>query len=166
MLNRLIRRLGWGPGTATRHDDDQPDRAANVPEERRRAAGPVRDADCQDQRPDDAHVPWQARQGDIWLVRVDEELPAGVIRVPREGGRVVLARGEATGHVHAVDDSQAVLYATPGATAEVADRWLRVGRAGATLVHAEHGAIALPPGLYRVRRQREYAPAAVRIVAD
>jgi len=165
MLHWLIRRLGWRLTTATRHDD-QPDRAANVPEERRRATAPTRDADARDEAPGEAHVPWQARQGDLWLVRVDEELPAVVIRVLREGGRVVLARGEATGHVHAVDDSQAVLYATPGATAEAADRWLRVGRAGAMLVHAEHGAIALTPGLYRVRRQREYAPAAVRIVAD
>src|SRR3954469_16865394 len=102
MPNWLIRHLGWGPGTATRLDNDQPNRAANVPEERRRAAAPVRDADSWEERPEGAHVPWQARQGDIWLVRVDEALPVGVIRVPREGGRVVLARGEATGHAHAV----------------------------------------------------------------
>ena len=164
MIKTLIRRLGWRPGTPTRHDDP-PRGAANITEEQRRAATLVGDADSWHARPAEAPLAWQARQGDVWLVRV-EALPAEVIRVPRQGGRVVLARGEATGHEHAVADPDAVLYATPGATAEVADRWLRVGRAGATLVHAEHGAIALPPGLYRVRRQREYAPAAVRIVAD
>jgi hypothetical protein len=126
----------------------------------------VRDADAGDQRSGEAHVPWQARQGDLWLVRVDGGLPAGATHVPREGGRIVLAPGEATGHVHAVADPAVVLHATPGATAEVADRWLRVSGAGASLVHAEHGAIALTPGLYRVLRQREYAPAAVRTVAD
>src|SRR4051794_38980262 len=104
MLYWLIRRLSWGLSKATRHDDDQPNRAANVPAERRRAAAPVRDADAGDQRSDETHVPWQARQGDLWLAGVDEELPAGATHVPREGGRIVLARGEATGHVHAVDD--------------------------------------------------------------
>jgi hypothetical protein len=33
-------------------------------------------------------------------------------------------------------------------------------------VHEEHGAIPLPRGWYRVVRQREYTPGAVRIVAD
>ena len=46
------------------------------------------------------------------------------------------------------------------------DRWLRVGSAGATLVHDEHGAIALPPGDYRVRIQREYRPEAIVQVRD
>jgi hypothetical protein len=166
MIEALIRRLGWGPGTATGQDQDQPNRAADVPVPQPRAATAAGEADASQAGSAGAPDAWQARQGDIWLVRVDERLPAGVIRVPREGGRVVLARGEATGHEHAVADPDAVLYATPGATGEVVDRWLRVGGAGATLVHAEHRAIALPPGLYRVRRQREYRPRVARLVAD
>jgi hypothetical protein len=39
---------------------------------------------------------------------------------------------------------------------------------GARVVHEEHGAISLPRGWYRVVRQREYTPGAVRpqVVAD
>jgi hypothetical protein len=34
------------------------------------------------------------------------------------------------------------------------------------LTHEEHRAIPLPPGLYRVARQREYSPDVIRHVAD
>ena len=37
---------------------------------------------------------------------------------------------------------------------------------GGRVVHEEHAAITLPKGWYRVVRQREYLPGAVRIVAD
>ena len=33
-------------------------------------------------------------------------------------------------------------------------------------MHEEHGAITLPKGWFRVVRQREYVPGAVRPVAD
>ena len=36
----------------------------------------------------------------------------------------------------------------------------------ATLVHEEHGPVPLARGLYRVIRQREYAPQQVRYVRD
>ena len=39
----------------------------------------------------------------------------------------------------------------------VNERFLRIVTE-ARLTHEEHAAIALPPGLYRVVRQREYAP--------
>lgn len=37
---------------------------------------------------------------------------------------------------------------------------------GAQVVHDEHAPITLPPGNYRVVRQREYAPEQIRQVAD
>ena len=37
---------------------------------------------------------------------------------------------------------------------------------GAQVVHDEHATIALPPGKYRITRQREYSPEAIRNVAD
>jgi hypothetical protein len=42
------------------------------------------------------------RQGDILLVPV-EEVPDGLSKVPREKGRIVLAEGEETGHLHAIE---------------------------------------------------------------
>ena len=37
---------------------------------------------------------------------------------------------------------------------------------GGRLMHEEHAPITLPKGWYRVIRQREYVPGAVRVVAD
>jgi hypothetical protein len=97
------------------------------------------------------------RQGDVLLVPV-AEMPEGR-PVEADGGRLVLARGEATGHHHsvAVEDGELV------DTAEGV--YLRI-MTTTPLEHQEHGAITLEPGVYRVLRQREYAPGAIdRMVA-
>ena len=101
------------------------------------------------------------RQGDILLVCATS-LPPKAKPLPRDARhRVVLALGETTGHAHALLDRDVTLYET-----EDAARFLDIRRAAATLVHEEHGAITVPPGVYRVVRQREYAPEAIRTVAD
>ena len=93
------------------------------------------------------------RQGDVLLVRVDR-IPAGVRPVAREGGRLVLAAGEATGHAHAVLESGALLLED-----DLEERFLQVlEEGGVTLTHEEHAAVRVPPGEYEVRRQREYVP--------
>jgi hypothetical protein len=93
----------------------------------------------------------QLRQGDVLLVPTDDDLPAEARSLPRAGGRVVLAEGEATGHAHAIRGAGAALLADGD------DRWLRV-TAPVTLDHEEHAAIPVGPGLYRVVIQREYVP--------
>jgi hypothetical protein len=95
------------------------------------------------------------RQGDVLLIRVDTLFVTKGKKVAREDGRVVLAHGEATGHAHAIEAEGADLY-------EEADgkRFLQVTGATATLAHEEHGAVTLEPGVYEVRRQREYVPQA------
>lgn len=104
-------------------------------------------------------TPLLFRQGDVLLMRVADRSVDGLAPKPRDGGRVVLAYGEVTGHAHAIDDAElfeekdGVLY-------------LRIGASGAALRHEEHGAIALEPGTYRVVRQREYHPDSIRPVAD
>jgi hypothetical protein len=102
------------------------------------------------------------RQGDVLIVRIDT-MPEGIEPVPRDNGRVILAYGEVTGHVHAVEGDVALF--APADVAELEERFLRVERE-ARLVHEEHEAITLPPGIYSVRRQREYTPERVRPVAD
>jgi hypothetical protein len=111
----------------------------------------------------------QLRQGDVLLIRVDE-IPDSATPVARDGGAVVLAYGEVTGHRHAVHERHAELLELPDA--EVEQRFLRIAGREARLVHEEHDPIALAPGCYRVVRQREYHPlddprlAAMRYVAD
>jgi len=107
-------------------------------------------------------IPFQARQGDILIERVDE-IPAGAAETKREGDRVILARGEATGHHHAIAEPDVARFAT---TADAIDAFLRVNRDVAYLRHEEHGAIPLAPGSYRVIGQREYAPGAIRRATD
>lgn len=102
------------------------------------------------------------RQGDILIIPV-ASLPKQLKSVPREAGRIVLAHGEVTGHAHAIADKRASLFADP----ELAKIFLQVsGDAPVALDHDEHDTIELPPGNYRVIRQREYSPEAIRNVAD
>lgn len=112
-------------------------------------------------------------QGDILLERVDDVQPV----LPEEpmgldpDGALVLARGEVSGHRHAIHGG-AVLFRDDALARDI-PRDLYVGHVrvtapGTELVHEEHAAIALAPGTYRVRRQRELDPGRmpVRVVAD
>ena len=103
------------------------------------------------------------RQGDVLLVRTDHPLGDKARPVPREAGRVVLARGEATGHAHTISSPLAELFEERDGRL-----YLRVsaGAEPVRLIHEQHDAIALPPGVYEVRRQREYTPEAIRRVID
>jgi hypothetical protein len=95
------------------------------------------------------------RQGDLLLVAIPA-IPEDARPLPRDQGRIVLALGEATGHAHAIADPPATLLET-----ELHERFLRVLAAGGVLLrHEEHDPVLLPPGLYQVRRQREYVPGA------
>ena len=102
------------------------------------------------------------RQGDVALIPVAKMSRHGLRKVRRDQGRIVLAYGEVTGHAHAILDASASLYET----ADAAERWLRVGKGGAVLVHEEHAPINLPAGDYEVRLQREYHPSEIRRVLD
>ncbi len=99
------------------------------------------------------------RQGDVLLLKVEELPKEAVAEQPPEEHRIVLAYGEVTGHAHAVSTAHASMY-------RVNDTNYLVAEPGATLVHEEHSAIVLEPGVYRVVRQREYSPREVRFVAD
>ncbi|WP_037605243.1 hypothetical protein [Streptacidiphilus rugosus] len=106
------------------------------------------------------------RQGDVLLVPVAEvAVPAAVASMTAQErdarGRLVLARGEASGHAHAVVGAGRLLRVG----GQFGESWLQLTEGG-RVVHEEHAAIALPRGWYRVVRQREYTPGAVRVVAD
>jgi hypothetical protein len=100
------------------------------------------------------------RQGDVMLELV-AKLPAGLVKQPADNGRVILARGEVTGHHHslAADASEAWKGQTE------TEFYVEVDELS-ELVHQEHSAIAVEPGIYRVRKQREYSPQEIRSVRD
>lgn len=96
------------------------------------------------------------RHGDV-LVAPIESIPTGAN--PQQ--HLTLAEGEMTGHSHRIAESgAAVLYEFHRTL------YLEVVADQATLVHQEHGPIALPRGFYHVWQQREYSPGAVRYVRD
>lgn len=101
----------------------------------------------------------QFRQGDVLLIKVGS-IPKSAKRMPAKKGRMILAEGEATGHSHSVDASKGALYIDK--TGEV----FLLAKDGCTLVHQEHAPIDLDAGAYRVCRQREYTPEAIRNVMD
>jgi len=103
------------------------------------------------------------RQGDILLVPV-EKLPDGLTEVPREKGRIILAEGEETGHLHAIASPEATFLAED--LNEIEGRFLKV-EAEVALTHPEHDTVTLEPGVFEGRRQREYTEAGgISVVAD
>lgn len=104
------------------------------------------------------------RQGDVLLLPCSE-IPAGAGAEAPEHGRVVLAHGETTGHAHAMAADRVCYFRDDGAGA---GGYLRVeGSAPVALTHEEHTPLMVPPGSYRVLRQREYQPRALpRAVLD
>lgn len=103
------------------------------------------------------------RQGDVILVPT-AAVPASARPVAAEMGRVILARGEATGHHHSFAASPSVAFFRPD-DAGTGGGWLSLA-APALLEHQEHTALLVPAGLYRVGIQVEETPEAVRRVED
>ncbi|SRR6266699_1562422 len=99
------------------------------------------------------------RQGDVLLIPVTR-VPKKLTPVQPERGRLILARGEVTGHHHSVDAKTATLNLDEGGVLYMTVEELTAIR------HQEHAPIPLAPGKYKVIRQREHSPEAIRNVAD
>jgi hypothetical protein len=99
------------------------------------------------------------RQGDVLIEQI-AKLPAALKRQKPENGRIILAHGEATGHHHSLDIDAADWWKTDNG-----EQFLSV-KTQTAVEHQEHAPITLPPGDYRIRRQREYSPEAIRNVQD
>jgi hypothetical protein len=108
-------------------------------------------------------------QGDVYFRKVDM-LPAGVIAAAAKNGVIIVTHSE-TGHHHTI--SVDVIDSVPNARMYTHDNplmaWLEVNRPS-KVEHQRsfdtHAPIELMPGLYEVRRQREYTPAGFRPVVD
>jgi hypothetical protein len=111
------------------------------------------------------------RQGDVLIIPVGK-LPGNAQRAKVVGGRVVCQFGEVTGHAHAIKADEVISYTDTEETSTVVEALANGARAWlevclkASLTHEEHGAISLSPGIYEVRRQREYTPEQIRFVND
>ena len=105
-----------------------------------------------------------AAQGDILIQRINA-LPEGVFEVKPEGNHVIVTHSE-TGHHHLMDKAAVKMYRLPE---EIYECFLVVSET-AELEHKRsfdtHAPIQFEPGIYRVRRQREYTPEGFRRVED
>ncbi len=114
------------------------------------------------------------RQGDVLIIPVNE-LPKDA-EVVQDGGDIILAHGEKTGHHHRIKSDNTKLLRSPSAEKmiEAAQHILRAPQErgqptqtrgflhlpeAAKLTHEEHAAIELPAGNFRVIIQREYVAA-------
>lgn len=106
-------------------------------------------------------------QGDVMLRRVDA-LPTGTVPVAPESGVYIVTHSE-TGHNHVVAERPTVtMYRLPQ---EVYEAFIVVeGDEPAVVEHQRsfdtHAPLTLPPGVYQIKRQREYTPEGYRRAAD
>ena len=89
------------------------------------------------------------QQGDV-LIETVETIPEGVMAVERQGGRHILAEGEATGHAHAVLDKSVSLFEN-----SAKELFLSASKKF-TVTHEEHKNVTIPKGDYKIRRVKEY----------
>lgn len=108
-------------------------------------------------------------QGDIYITRVGA-LPKTAIAVAAENGRVIVTHSE-TGHHHVMDADGVTMHRLPDS---IMDCFLVVTKPTELThlrEHDTHEPIRFDgspkqPGIYHVRRQREYTPEGFRRVED
>ena len=101
-------------------------------------------------------------QGDLNIFSVDE-IPEGLSEEKAEKGQHILAHSE-TGHHHVVDGNTVRVFKENDFVS-----YLDVEKES-NVVHLRsfdtHETIQVPPGKYRITRQREYTPEGYRRAAD
>jgi hypothetical protein len=102
----------------------------------------------------------QKRQGDVLTTRITKPNPKAT-PIPRDGGQVILAHGEVTGHAHAFAEPHVTHRKVNEIVSEV-----EIKEAMAMLTHDEHTAIPHEPGVYEVRRQQTYQRGEIKRVVD
>ena len=96
-------------------------------------------------------------QGDVTFIPVEN------VKRGQKIADGVIARGEVTGHCHAIADlARAELYQCEDGM------YMEVGEKGVSITHQEHGTVVLEPGKYRINidKQYDYFSQALRNVAD
>ena len=111
----------------------------------------------------------QAAQGDL-LLRKIEQLPSNATKVKAEKGVFVVAHSE-TGHNHVIAERESVaLYTTNDPMISYLEVIEATDATEVLLEHLRsfdtHETIKINPGIYEIRRQREYTPQGWRRVQD
>lgn len=106
----------------------------------------------------------QAAQGDLLITKI-EKMPKGFKKAKSENGKFIVAHSE-TGHHHTVLERNAQMLINE--TNEFI-ACLKIDKE-TQIVHERsfdtHAPITLDPGIYEIRRQREYTPQGFRKAQD
>jgi len=110
-----------------------------------------------------------AAQGDLYIRRIDS-IPANAKKAPSENGVYVVAHSE-TMHNHIINDRKNVtLYITDDPMVSYLQVIEATDATETLLEHLRtfdtHETIAIPTGVFEIRRQREYVPDGWRRVED
>jgi len=103
-------------------------------------------------------------QGDVYLRRIDE-LPDNITKVDPVNGEYIVTHSE-TGHNHVMEAKNTEVFALNGSEFFL---FLKVNEPTALRHlrdHDTHDSIIVSPGIYQVRRQREYTPEGFRKAQD
>jgi hypothetical protein len=94
----------------------------------------------------------QIQHGDVLLKEI-ESLPGGVKKTRRENGRLIVMKGETTGHAHVITDQAASIWMLEkdGKTELYLEATEPV-----TIIHEEHKPLPIPAGIYRIGQVSEY----------
>lgn len=111
----------------------------------------------------------QAAQGDLYIRRIDA-IPDNAKPMVAEKGNFIVAHSE-TGHHHVIAERPGVqVYTTDDPLVSYLQVIEATEQTEALLEHLRnfdtHETIAIPPGNYELRRQREYTPEGWRRVED
>jgi hypothetical protein len=115
--------------------------------------------------------PVHYRQGDV-LIELVSAIPSSA-KSQKRAKRIILAHGEVTGHHHTLETRDPSDWWKEGEISTANEKPSTIAGElfvslphGGAVKHEEHSCIELPKGTYRVTRQREYSPEAIRNVAD
>lgn len=115
-------------------------------------------------------------QGDVYFRRIEKSIPSNAVKQEPEGNELIVTHSE-TGHHHVMvlDREDEKVQTEEPAVEMFNDKdnpllsWLKVNRP-TTLEHKRsfdtHTAIMFKPGVYEVRREREFTPEGWRRVQD
>lgn len=109
----------------------------------------------------------QAAQGDILIRRV-KDLPANAVEQPPENGQHIVTHSE-TGHHHVMRAQHVRMFRLPDDGMPGMMSYLKVDEVTELKhlrPHDTHESLEFKPGIYEIRRQREYTPEGWRRVAD
>lgn len=110
-----------------------------------------------------------AAQGDLYICRIPS-LPAAAKRMATENGNYIVAHSE-TGHHHVIADlPNAIVYESDDPLVSYLEVIEATDETETLIEHLRnydtHESIKVSPGIYEIRRQREYSPEGWRRVAD